>query len=238
MSNSNSKGCPSPQSNPVNDLFYEFPWDKVEDRTTSLDCQNPKNLYSIRNDPIEAVGYIRKLLEQYMNDPECIYRGSVRQFITEHLNENEDDPRAIRVNGVGFSDTSVSGEKPCIYIKYAGSKFQQDFAFDNSVSYNKQNAEETFYARHIMAFSVFAVSEQYTESLALIEEVRRFLHYFQAPIKRGLCWKKLEVIEMQAPAKDETFDCFTSTLSCIATFDELWAIQEAAPLLKKIDFNV
>ena len=103
-----------------------------------------------------------------MNDPDCIDRGSVKQFIQEHLNENEDDPRAIRVNGVGFYDASVSGEKPCIYIKYAGSKFQQDFAFDNSVDYNMENATETFYARHIMAFSVFAVSEEYTESLALI----------------------------------------------------------------------
>lgn len=224
--------CPAPNPDTVESLFPQD--SQPEDRTTPLKCQEPKNLYDIRNDPIEATGYIRYLLQKYMNDPECIFRDSIKQFIQDHADEEV----PLKVHGVGFYDASVSGEKPCIYIKYAGSKFQQDFAFDNSVGYNVENAAEKFYGRHVMAFSVFAVSEQYTESLALIEEVRRFLHYFQAPIKRSLCWKKFEVVEMQPPAHDETFDCFTSTLSCIATFDESWSIQEAAPLLKKLDFNI
>lgn len=201
----------------------------------SLVCQNPKKLYEIRNDPIESLAYIRKLLVQCINDPDCLFRPSLKQYIIEHSKEEEP---AIKVNGVGFYDSAASGEKPCIYLKYAGSKFQQDFAFDNCVDYNEENASETFYGRQVMAFSVYALSEQYTESLALIEEVRRFLHYLQLPIKRNLCWQKLEVIEMQPPAKDETFDCFTATLSCVATFNELWSVREAAPLLKKIDFNV
>lgn len=221
-------------SNPSN-IEYKFPWEsQPEDRTTDLKCQTPTDMRKIRNDPIESLAYIKQWLESYMNNPDCIFRESLKQFVISH---NTEDEVAIRVNGVGFYDASVSGEKPCIYLKYAGSKFQQDFAFDNSIDYNTRNATETFYGRHIMGFSVFAISEQYTESLALIEEVRRFLHYMQAPIKRSLCWKKLEVIEMQAPAHDETFDCFTSVLSCTATFDESWSLQEAAPLLKKINFT-
>jgi len=231
----NNNQCPSPNPDSVDSLFPKG--SSSEDRLISLRCQNPERLYEIRNDPIEALGYIRKLLAQHMNDPDCLFRPSLKQYVIEHTSEDAERP-PIRINGVGFYDAAASGEKPCIYLKYAGSKFQQDFAFDNAIGYNMENAVETFYGRHIMAFSVFALSELYTESLALIEEVRRFLHYLQAPIKRSLCWKKLEVVEMQAPAKDETFDCFTSTLSCIATFDELWSIQEAAPLLKKIDFNV
>lgn len=223
-----------PDTNP-SDIEYKFPWDKQpEDRIVPLKCQTPADRYSTRIDPIESLAYIQKWLESYMNNPDCLYRDSLKQFVIAH---NTTDEVAIRVNGVGFYDSSVSGEKPCIYIKYAGSKFQQNFAFDNTIDYNNRNATETFYGRHIMGFSVFAISELYTESLALIEEVRRFLHYLQAPIKRSLCWKKLEVIEMQAPAKDETFDCFTSALSCTATFDETWSLKEAAPLLKKIDFT-
>lgn len=221
-------------SNPSS-IEYKFPWEsKPEDRTTPLKCQTPQNMDKVRNDPIQSIAYLQKWLESYMNNPDCLFRENLKKFVIDH---NTEDEVAIRVEGVGFYDTSVSGEKPCIYIKYAGSKFQQDFAFDNSIDYNTRNATETFLGRHIMGFSVFAISEQYTESLALIEEVRRFLHYFQAPIKRSLCWKKLEVIEMQAPAHDETFDCFTSVLSCTATFDESWSLQEAAPLLKKINFT-
>lgn len=230
---SNSQQCRDPNppniENPSDLDNYVFPWDtQPEDRITPLKCQTPIDRYAVRNDPIESIAYIRQWLDSYLNNPDCLYRDSIKEVLKAH---------PINVNGVGFYDTSAQGQKPCVYIKYAGSKFQQDFAFDNSINYNDRNATETFYGRHIMGFSVFALSEQYTESLALIEEVRRFLHYLQAPIKRSLCWKKLEVIEMQAPARDETFDCFTSTISCTATFDESWSLKEAAPLLKKIDFT-
>ena len=211
----------------VEDLF---PWNQQpEDRTRPLCCKDPENKPFLRKDPIEAIAYLGKIIQKYLSDPTNIQRESLRESLESH---------PITVSGVGFYDTSAQGDRPCIYIKYAGMKSQQDFAFHNSTGYNYPHAIERFYSRWIMGFSVYAISNQYTESLALAEEVRRFLHYFQLPIKQKLCWDQLQVIEEQAPAYDENFSCYTTVISCTATFGDTWLVQEMAPLIKKVALDI
>lgn len=220
----NKESCPGNNPNTVN---YIFPWDtEPEDRTQP--CKNSTQLPEYSRDPIESVAYIGQLIELYINNPNNLHRDSLKEIVREH---------PIRVYNVGFYEASAQGDRPCIYIKYAGMKSQQDFAFNNSTDYNVHNAVEQFYCEWTLGFAVYVIGNHYTESLAFAEEVRRFLHYYQLPIKRSLCWKKLQVIEVQAPAHDENFDCFTSTINLTALFGDSWKIQEMAPLLKKATFN-
>lgn len=218
--------CPKPNPDSVENQF-NFPWEtEPEDRTSP--CEVATRRPSISLDPIESIAYIGQIIEEFLNEPRNLKRESLRDLVQKN---------GIKVHGVGFYDTAAQGEKPCVYIKYAGMKSQQDFAFHNSVDYNNHNAVEQFYSKWTLGFSVYVVGNQYMESLAIAEEVRRFLHYFQLPIKQALCWEKLQVIEAQAPAYDDTFQCYTSAINLTATFGEAWNIQEMAPLLKKATLN-
>lgn len=218
--------CPANNPNTVENKF-KFPWDsEPEDRTSP--CETSTRRPEISLDPIESLAYIGQIIEDFINKPTNLSRESLREIV----NSNK-----ISVHNVGFYDKAAQGTRPCIYIKYAGMKSQQDFAFNNSTGYNDHNAVEQFYSEWTLGFSVYVIGNKYTESLALAEEVRRFLHYYQLPIKKTLCWKKLQVIEAQAPAHDENFDCYTSTINLTATFGESWRIQEMAPLLKKATLN-
>lgn len=224
--------CPANNPSSVEHLF---PWDeelneptKPDDRTIPLGCTQPSNVIEKRTDPIESIAYIGSLIEKYLADPNNIHREALRSSLQAH---------PVTVRGVGFYNTAAQGDRPCIYIKYAGMKSQQDFAWNNSAGYNIHNATEKFYCKWVMGFSVYAISTQYMESLALAEEIRRFLHWYQLPIKQSLCWEKLQVVEAQAPAYDDNFECYTTTISCTATYGDSWALQEAAPLLKKATLN-
>ena len=206
------------------DVENLFPWNhEPENRLTPLKCQKPDDFENIRKDPIRSIGYLTELISSHINNPENLNRESLKELIANHK---------IKVSGVGFSEKDAQGERPVIYIKYAGMKPQQDFALNNSTDYNLHNGTESFYCKWIMGFTVYVVSEQYTESLALAEEVRCFLHYFQLPIKKSLCWEKLQVVEAQPPAYDETFESYTSLIQCTAVFEDAWELQEAAPLFK------
>lgn len=219
-----NQSCPGNNPDNVNDKFPKGT--EPDDRTAP--CKSETGRPEFSTDPIESIAYIGSLIEEFINEPENLFRDSLKEVVKSH---------PIKVNNVGFYDTSAQGDRPCIYIKYAGMKSQQDFAFNNSTGYNFPNAIEQFYSKWIIGFSVYVIGNQYTETLAFAEEVRRFLHYYQLPIKRSLCWEQLQVIEAQAPAHDENFDCFTATISCTATFGESWRIQEVAPLLKKATLN-
>ena len=223
MKNDNCRENPSS----VEDLF---PWNQQpEDRTKPLCCNDPENKLFVRKDPIESIAYLGRIIQKFLSDPNNIQRESLRSSLKNH---------PVTVSGVGFYDAAAQGDRPCVYIKYAGMKSEQDFAFHNSTDYNLPNAVERFYSRWIMGFSVYAISTQYTESLALAEEVRRFLHYFQLPIKQKLCWDQLHVIEEQAPTYDENFSCYTTVISCTATYGDTWFVQEMAPLIKKIALDI
>ena len=218
--------CPTPNPSSVENIF-QFPWDsEPEDRTSP--CETNTKRDSISLDPIESTAYLGQIINDFINEPSNLKRESLREIVRTNK---------IKVHNVGFYDTAAQGERPCIYIKYAGMKSQQNFAFNNSTGYNPHNAVEQFYSKWTLGFSVYVVGNQYMESLALAEEVRRFLHYYQLPIKQSLCWEQLQVIEAQAPAHDDNFDCYTSTINLTATFGESWEIQEMAPLLKKATLN-
>ena len=222
----NNNDCRDINPSEVEDLF---PWNQQpENRLVPLKCQKPDNYEQIRKDPIQAIGYIISLIENHINNPDNLSREGLKELVKQH---------PIHVRGVGFQDKESQGERPNIYVKYAGMKPQQEIALNNSVGYNIHNAVEKFYCKWILGFTVYVVSEQYTESLALAEEIRCFLHYFQLPIKKSLCWEKLQVVEVQAPTFDETSECYTSLIQCTAVFEDSWLLQEAAPLLKVATIN-
>lgn len=218
--------CPPQNPSNVEALFH---WNTdPEDRIVPLRCQGTEERANASLSSIKSTNYLMQILKDYFSDIDN-FKGSL---LEPYLSQN-----TLAISGVAFTDTETQGVKPKVIVEYGGRKLQGDFAIRNEIGYDMANSRQSFYCMWHIAYTVYVLSTEYTECMALAEEIRDFYNRFQRVIADAMFWKRFDVIEEQKPQYRDEVGCFVQPISMTAIAPEKWDVVEAAPKLKTVSLN-
>lgn len=218
-----------------NDSGIDWPWgpEHAENRTDTDVCYVSPEIAALSKSVSALSMYYRDRLKIFFSNPNNVVATGLRNSIAN---------KSVYVTDMSEWSSEDTSKYPRAVVSFEGKKKQNNFAFNNQISYDIRNGSREYYEVFHISHAIHAQATTKIEAEDLGDIICAFFSAFQGQIAKDINSHKFQVLEMTKAQAVQVSD--TSAVSYICTVGlqhttpDSWVVFEASPVLKRINPDI
>ncbi len=209
------------------------PGSRPEDRRFRL-----STLCSMGMTPRLMTGIIRQILLQHFVDPNQIFNPNLRDQLVQNGAWTSGPESGIYIEALDRWRPEMTEKRPALVIKEGDWTWERR-GIGNQAGYDWRDGKQYYAGFWKGSHTVFAVGNEGAETQLLSWEARTVLTWYSPVIMDQASLHQFEPLRLGAlQALDESTENYIIPIDYAYVAEETWSLQEDAPRLKKIVFDV